>query len=263
MRLIPDTKTTTPLPIFGLRCWFFHPLYTPSSDFIFTVLPPSTLKFIHQVRYNTHTLIYIKYIVLSLKSVLHLNRLTHFSPTWVSHLSHPPGLPHTGSLFEEYCALADYEAEDGSQVSFQSGDKVLVMSKDESGTCSFHSKILVRFQEASNHMNRTKWNYTNCTEIAGFEVSQFHWKFGNSRNFYSAWHVHCTYYAKRAYFVHKLGITPGWFITQKTHLQEIVCKPARHRVFLSACRLVDVWDQWKIRMGPALLPEEVCHQGPW
>ena len=40
----------------------------------------------------------------------------------------------TGSLFEEYCALAEYVAEDESQVNFKPGDKVLVMSKDESGT---------------------------------------------------------------------------------------------------------------------------------
>lgn len=36
-------------------------------------------------------------------------------------------------MFEEYCALAEYVAEDNSQVSFQPGEKVLVMSKDESG----------------------------------------------------------------------------------------------------------------------------------
>lgn len=36
-------------------------------------------------------------------------------------------------MFEEHCALAEYVAEDTSQVSFRSGDKVLVMSKDESG----------------------------------------------------------------------------------------------------------------------------------
>lgn len=39
----------------------------------------------------------------------------------------------SGNMFEEYCALAEYVAEDKSQVSFRSGDKVLVMSKDESG----------------------------------------------------------------------------------------------------------------------------------
>ena len=38
-----------------------------------------------------------------------------------------------GDVFEEYCALAEYIAEDSSQISFKSGDKVLVMSKDESG----------------------------------------------------------------------------------------------------------------------------------
>lgn len=36
-------------------------------------------------------------------------------------------------MFEEYCALAEFVAEDASQVSFKPGDKVLVMSKDESG----------------------------------------------------------------------------------------------------------------------------------
>lgn len=36
-------------------------------------------------------------------------------------------------MFEEYCALAEYVAEDSSQVSFTPGDKVLVMSKDKSG----------------------------------------------------------------------------------------------------------------------------------
>lgn len=77
--------------------------------------------------------------------MLHLNRLTHFFPTC---FSLPPTHPHTGSLFEEYCALADYEAEDGSQVSFQSGDKVLVMSKDESGACSFHSEVMRKAKRA-------------------------------------------------------------------------------------------------------------------
>ena len=38
-----------------------------------------------------------------------------------------------GSLFEEYAALAEFEAEDDSQISFKSGDQVLVMSKDDSG----------------------------------------------------------------------------------------------------------------------------------
>ena len=37
------------------------------------------------------------------------------------------------SMFEEYYALAEYVAEDESQVSFRAGDKVLVMSKDQSG----------------------------------------------------------------------------------------------------------------------------------
>ncbi len=39
----------------------------------------------------------------------------------------------SGSMFEVYCALAEYVAEDASQVSFKPGDKVLVMSKDQSG----------------------------------------------------------------------------------------------------------------------------------
>ncbi len=47
---------------------------------------------------------------------------------------------HTGSLFEEYCALADYEADDESQVSFKSGDKVLVMSRDLTGILSLMQK---------------------------------------------------------------------------------------------------------------------------
>ena len=38
-----------------------------------------------------------------------------------------------GNVFEEHCALAEYVAEDESQVSFKPGDKVLVMSKDQSG----------------------------------------------------------------------------------------------------------------------------------
>ena len=40
----------------------------------------------------------------------------------------------SGSLFEEYCAIASYEAEeDSEQLSMSSGDQVLVVSKDESG----------------------------------------------------------------------------------------------------------------------------------
>ena len=35
--------------------------------------------------------------------------------------------------FEEYYALADFAAEDTSQVTFKTGDKVLVKTKDESG----------------------------------------------------------------------------------------------------------------------------------
>ena len=45
---------------------------------------------------------------------------------------HPKKAPVSGS-FEEYCALAEFVAEDSSQVSFNAGDKVVVMSKDESG----------------------------------------------------------------------------------------------------------------------------------
>lgn len=55
---------------------------------------------------------------------------------------HPLDVP-AGSLFQEYCALADYHAEEPSQVSFKSGDKVLVMSKDESGwwMCECHGNV--------------------------------------------------------------------------------------------------------------------------
>ena len=45
-------------------------------------------------------------------------------------------MPVSGS-FEEYCALAEFVAEDSSQVSFKAGDKVVVMSKDDSGQCVY------------------------------------------------------------------------------------------------------------------------------
>jgi formylmethanofuran dehydrogenase subunit D len=38
-----------------------------------------------------------------------------------------------GEEFEEHYALADFTAEDASQVSFKTGDKVFVKTKDQSG----------------------------------------------------------------------------------------------------------------------------------
>ena len=63
------------------------------------------------------------------------------SPKWLYRVSYTickvSFLCFTGSLFEEYCALAEYEAEDPSQVSFTSGQIVLVLAKhDESGWSS-------------------------------------------------------------------------------------------------------------------------------
>lgn len=50
----------------------------------------------------------------------------------------------TGSLFEEYCALAEYQADDESQVSFKSGQVVLVLDKDSSGKALYvHSSSLM------------------------------------------------------------------------------------------------------------------------
>ena len=77
-------------------------------------LSPLSLSF---SKHNNSTLI------LTLNYRLHLHR-----PTSI----HPKDVPLSGA-FEEYCALAEYVAEDSSQVSFTAGDKVVVMSKDESG----------------------------------------------------------------------------------------------------------------------------------
>ena len=52
---------------------------------------------------------------------------------WLVYVSTLCVFVFTGSLFEEYCALAEYEAEDPSQVSFTSGQIVLVLNKHESG----------------------------------------------------------------------------------------------------------------------------------
>lgn len=45
----------------------------------------------------------------------------------------PASTKNEGEL-EEHYALADFTAEDASQVSFKRGDKVFVKTKDESGT---------------------------------------------------------------------------------------------------------------------------------
>lgn len=44
----------------------------------------------------------------------------------------------TGSLFEEYCVLAEFQAEEPSQVSLKAGQMVLVVHKDDSGMHETH-----------------------------------------------------------------------------------------------------------------------------
>ena len=40
---------------------------------------------------------------------------------------------HTGSLFEEWVVLANYEATTTAEISAQAGDKVKVIKKEDSG----------------------------------------------------------------------------------------------------------------------------------
>ena len=47
-------------------------------------------------------------------------------------------LLNAGSLFEEYCALAEYQGDDPSQISFTSGQIVLVLDKDNSGVYALY-----------------------------------------------------------------------------------------------------------------------------
>lgn len=57
-------------------------------------------------------------------------------------------------MFEEYCALAEYVAEDASQVNFQPGDKVLVLSKDESGKNANNNPLIIAWHAVKRFLEQ-------------------------------------------------------------------------------------------------------------
>ena len=60
-----------------------------------------------------------------------------------------------GAEFEEHYALADFTAEDASQVSFMRGDKVFVKTKDQSG--KIHTYMYMYMLPCSKLINFLVW----------------------------------------------------------------------------------------------------------
>ena len=78
---------------------------------------------------------------------------------------------------EEYRALAEFNAEDGSQVSFKEGDKILVKSKDKSGTfvgrnSKLHKAaaiIITMTKSCNKHRMWFSWRFhTSCNRGWGY-----------------------------------------------------------------------------------------------